>query len=84
ASANYIDKMSNYCHQCHYNKKRKTGTNACPFNSLYWHFYHRHRPLLEKNPRIGVMYQQWDRTAPAEKEQILSQAAFYLDHLEEL
>lgn len=84
ASANYIDKMSNYCHQCPYDKKKKTGKNACPFNSLYWHFYHRHRPLLEKNPRIAMMYQLWDKTSSAEKTQILSQAEVYLTHIEQL
>ena len=33
SSGNYINKMSDYCKNCHYNVKKKTGAKACPFNS---------------------------------------------------
>ncbi|HKL03168.1 MAG TPA: cryptochrome/photolyase family protein, partial [Cryomorphaceae bacterium] len=49
SSANYIDKMSDYCKGCAYSKSKKTGEGACPFNSLFWDFYHRHRDKLENN-----------------------------------
>ncbi|GIV28013.1 MAG: cryptochrome/photolyase family protein [Bacteroidia bacterium] len=64
SSAAYIDKMSNYCKGCYYDKSKKTGGKACPFNSLYWNFYDSNRKLLEKNPRIGMMYKVWDKMQP--------------------
>jgi deoxyribodipyrimidine photolyase-related protein len=84
SSANYIDKMSNYCGSCFYNKKLKTGDKACPFNSLYWHFYARHRDKLEKNPRIGFVYRTLDTMAPDKKVALMEQAEKYLGQLEEL
>jgi deoxyribodipyrimidine photolyase-related protein len=84
SSANYIRKMSDYCAGCGYDYKKKHGADACPFNSLYWDFYARHRAKLESNPRIGMMYRTWDRMAAAERRQILRQAAVYCDDLENL
>ena len=84
SSANYIDKMSHYCGTCFYNKKEKTGPKACPFNSLYWHFYNRHQDKLEKNPRIGMAYRLWNKMDSTKKEEILIQAEKYLANLEDL
>ncbi len=56
SSGNYIDKMSNYCSSCTYDKKTKTEENSCPFNSLYWHFLDRNRGRFEKNQRMKMMY----------------------------
>jgi deoxyribodipyrimidine photolyase-related protein len=84
SSANYIDKMSNYCKGCHYNKQLKYGQKACPFNSLYWHFYERNRPLLEHNNRIGMMYVLLDKMLSSEKQKILEQATYYLENMNEL
>jgi deoxyribodipyrimidine photolyase-related protein len=84
SSANYIDKMSDYCEGCHYDKKKKTGHKACPFNSLYWNFYDKNRSLLQHNPRIGMMYRTWDKMNPADQADILKQADYYLKHLNEL
>jgi deoxyribodipyrimidine photolyase-related protein len=84
SSANYIKKMGDYCNDCHYSPSKKHGEQACPFNSLYWHFYQRHRPLLEKNPRIGMMYRTWDKMKADTKEGLLNQAEDYLDRLEQL
>ncbi len=77
SSANYIDKMSDYCQNCHYHKKEKYGANACPFNSLYWDFYDRHADKLATNPRIGVMYRTWAKMDAQEREKILQQAKLY-------
>jgi len=77
SSANYIRKMSDYCGACAYDPKKKHGEGACPFNSLYWGFYARHREKLASNPRIGMMYRTWDRMAAAEKKSILKQADIY-------
>jgi deoxyribodipyrimidine photolyase-related protein len=82
SSANYIDKMSDYCNGCHYDKNLKTGEKACPFNSLYWRFYHINEEKLIKNPRIGMMYKTWAKMK--NRQQILDQAEYYLNHLEEL
>lgn len=84
SSANYIDKMSDYCSGCAYDKSKKHGLKACPFNSLYWHFYERNRPLLSKNNRIGMMYNVLNKMNPEEKQLILNQAEIYLKQLETL
>jgi deoxyribodipyrimidine photolyase-related protein len=83
-SANYMHKMTNYCAKCHYNKDLKYGEKACPFNSLYWHFYHRHRAKLEKNPRIGMMYVMLNKMDEGELAKILKQADLYLEKINEL
>ena len=56
ASANYINKMSDYCKGCHYSKDERVGESACPFNTLYWDFLIRHEAKLAKNPRMGNSY----------------------------
>jgi deoxyribodipyrimidine photolyase-related protein len=84
SSANYIDKMSHYCNGCFYDKKLRTGKKACPFNSFYWNFYDRNRDKLEKNPRIGMAYRTWDKIDSKTQEELLQQAATYLDGIENL
>ncbi len=58
SSAAYIDRMSDYCKGCHYDKKLKTGERACPFNALYWDFFARNEDMLGKNFRLGMVYRQ--------------------------
>ena len=84
SSANYIDKMSNYCGTCFYDKSKKVGYKACPFNSFYWNFYDRHADKLSKNPRIGMAYVTWNKTQPEQKAGILEQARTYLEDIENL
>jgi deoxyribodipyrimidine photolyase-related protein len=84
SSATYIDKMSHYCGGCFYKKSVKTGDKACPFNSLYWNFYDQHKDKLAKNPRIGMMYNVWNRMEPKAKSDLLQQAQYYLEHINEL
>jgi deoxyribodipyrimidine photolyase-related protein len=84
SSASYVQKMSNYCDGCYYHYKDKFGEKACPFNTLYWDFYARNRPLLERNPRIGMMYKVWDKMETAQKQLILEKAQEIkqnIDHL---
>ena len=76
--------MSSYCKECHYDKNKKTGDKACPFNSLYWNFYDRHEEKLSKNPRIGMMYTIWRKMQPAAKTELLEQAQYYLNTINEL
>jgi deoxyribodipyrimidine photolyase-related protein len=84
SSATYINKMSSYCATCFYNKSKKTGDKACPFNSLYWNFYDRNESKLANNPRIGMMYNVWRRMNPNDKADLLTQADYYLKHINEL
>ena len=84
ASGNYINKMSDYCSDCHYKVKEKVGDKACPFNSLYWHFMVKHRQKFEKNPRIGMVYRNWDKQKKEIKTATLERAKWCLDHIEEL
>lgn len=76
ASANYISKMSDYCETCKYHQDKKYGENACPFNSLYWHFFHRNRKRLAWYPRLNQVYAIWDRMTESRQKE-------YLDHAEE-
>ncbi|MGV3767485.1 MAG: cryptochrome/photolyase family protein [Chitinophagaceae bacterium] len=84
SSAAYINKMSDYCKNCHYKATVKTGEGSCPFNSLYWHFFNRHRQSMDKNPRLGMVYKTWDKMSADKKEALLLQADAYLDKLNEL
>jgi deoxyribodipyrimidine photolyase-related protein len=84
SSAAYINRMSPYCKSCFYKKDLKIGERACPFNSLYWDFYDRHRAQLERNPRIGMMYRTWDKMDPAQKAALLEQADWVKQHANEL
>ena len=84
SSASYINKMSSYCNGCFYDKTKKTGSKSCPFNSLYWNFYNRHENKLANNPRISMMYNVWNKMKPEVKAEILEQANYYLNHINEL
>ena len=77
SSANYIDKMSDYCQHCYYDKKLKYGPRACPFNSLYWDFYSRNAAKLSTIPRVNMMLGTWNKMASEEREKILYQADYY-------
>jgi deoxyribodipyrimidine photolyase-related protein len=84
SSGAYIQKMSNYCEGCFYNSKEKFGEKACPFNTLYWDFYARNRPLLERNPRIGMMYKVWDKMEEEQKKLIIEKAQEIKQNIEHL
>jgi len=49
----YIDRMSNHCKGCAYDRKKRTGEDACPFTNLYWDFMLRHQDTFVKNPRVA-------------------------------
>jgi deoxyribodipyrimidine photolyase-related protein len=84
SSANYINKMSHYCSGCWYDKEKRVGDKACPFNSLYWNFFITHRDKLEKNPRIGMAYRNIDRMSETDIKEVRKQAAAYLKNLNDL
>ena len=49
----YIDKMSDYCSSCHYDRSKRVGDDACPFTTLYWNFLSRNQERFVKNPRVA-------------------------------
>ncbi len=61
AGGNYIDKMSDYCGSCSFDRKRRTGEDACPFTTLYWDFLARHRERFLGNARIARQVRAADR-----------------------
>ena len=82
ASGKYIDKMSDHCQHCRYSPKQVTGPNACPFNSLYWHFLETNAEQLNKNPRMKLIYGSLSRMADEKREAIRQQAEHFLAQLE--
>lgn len=84
SSAQYVNKMSNYCAGCYYNYKEKFGERGCPFNTLYWDFLMRNREQLERNPRIGMGYRLLAKMSEKDKKEIAKKADSVLSHLEEL
>jgi len=48
ASANYIQKMSDYYKNSEHNPKEKYTDDACPFNYLYWCFVADNKETFEK------------------------------------
>lgn len=84
SSAAYIDRMSDYCKGCHYDKKQRIGPTACPFNALYWNFFLKNETLLAKNPRIGMVYPQLRKMEPQAIADLTRQAQGMLDNLDAL
>jgi deoxyribodipyrimidine photolyase-related protein len=74
--------MSDYCQNCRYDVKQRTGPDACPFNALYWDFIARHEDKLRDNPRMRMPYSTWDKQAPAARAATRAQAAAFLDQLD--
>ncbi len=75
SSANYINRMSDYCSSCPYSQAKTTGEDACPFNSLYWTFLKDNEELLRGTGRMGLVYSHVDRKDESEWEAIRSRAA---------
>lgn len=84
ASGKYIQRMSDYCGDCAYKVSSAEEDNSCPFNSLYWHFIHRHRRRFEKHPRMSMIYKAWGRMAESKRDAILARAETLLEDPEHL
>ncbi len=84
ASGAYINKMSNYCKNCHYNVKEKNGLNACPFNYLYWDFLIRNRKKLQSNHRLLMIYSVLDKKDKASIDSIVNDAKIFFHELDKL
>ena len=83
SGGNYINKMSNYCASCRYDVKQKPGPDACPFNSLYWHFLERHKDQIGNNGRLMNVYRTWGRMDDDKREDYLSSAEAFLEKLDQ-
>ena len=83
SSGSYINKMSNYCSDCHYNKSKKIGDDACPFNSLYWNFLDEKREQLGNNFRMGMMYSLLDKMNKQDLQNIKEKAQHIIEHQDE-
>lgn len=84
SGGNYLNKMGHYCKHCDYDVQQKYGQGACPFNVLYWHFLDRHQQRFANNQRMSMMYRQWHKRSPDEREAILKTADDYLIHINTL
>lgn len=84
SSANYINKMSDYCKSCPYNPRKTTGENACPFNSLFWSFVAQNKALFTKNQRTNFMVKNWEKRDEATRRSILEQASYYKQNVNDL
>lgn len=82
ASGAYINKMSNYCDNCHYDVKLKNGPKACPFNYLYWDFLARHQEALQHNQRLRMIYATLNKMLPEKLHSIAEDAATFFDELD--
>ena len=81
ATGKYIQKMSNYCNQCRFDPGKATGTDACPFTTLYWDYLQRHRMILEKNPRMSLQVRNLNRKSEEDILQITKQASILVNNL---
>ena len=75
ASGRYIERMSNLCTGCRYDPGRRTGSDACPFTTLYWDFLTRHRDMLAANPRMAWQLKHLQRLEQSEAAAIAARAA---------
>lgn len=63
AGGAYIDRMSDHCRGCRYDRKKRAGADACPFTTLYWDFLDRHRDRFLRNARVARQVRAADRLA---------------------
>lgn len=81
ASGAYVERMSDYCRDCRYDTRQRSGSEACPFNYLYWDFLMRHEQRLRANPRMAMSYRNLDRITGSERVAIQSSAQAFLDRV---
>ena len=81
SSGAYINRMSDYCKGCRYKVKDRVGEDACPFNSLYWHFMARNEDVLRGNNRLAMPYRNLDKMEPDTRKALMDQADAFLEGL---
>ncbi len=82
ASGAYIARMSDYCTNCRYDVKQRTGEDACPFNALYWRFIGRHRTRLDSHPRMRPILRNFEQMDEALRAALLARAEQILARLD--
>ena len=80
AGGAYTDRMSDFCSGCRYDRKRRTGEQACPFTTLYWDFLARHTDRLAGNHRMSR--QVAASRALVDLPEVRSRAAVVLEQLD--
>ena len=75
SAASYINKMGNYCEACSYDKKKRLGEDACPFNSLYWNFLDDKKEYFAKNNRMAMMLRLLEKIPATELAEIKARAS---------
>ena len=80
SAASYINKMSNYCESCAYDKKKRLGEDACPFNSLYWNFLDDKKQYFAKNNRMAMMLRLLEKIPAQELSEIKARAGAILSN----
>jgi deoxyribodipyrimidine photolyase-related protein len=81
AGGNYVNKMSDYCENCAYSVKEKTGDKACPLNYLYWNFIDEQRDTFLQNGRANFMVNTFDKKSNEEKLAIKESSETFLANL---
>lgn len=81
ASGAYIDRMSDFCKDCVFDVKQKSGADACPFNRLYWAFLIKNKDKLSGNPRLAMPYRTLANWTNQRQKEILADADDFLSQL---
>jgi deoxyribodipyrimidine photolyase-related protein len=68
----YIDRMSDHCKGCVYDRKKRTGDDSCPFTVLYWDFFLRHQERFVKNPRVARQVRAAQQLQDSEELQVVA------------
>ena len=82
SSANYVNKMSDYCKGCPLKHKQRHGEEACPFNYLYWNFLLENEDELRANPRSGRNVLGLRHLDEYDRQEVRKSAQQFLDNLE--
>lgn len=82
AGGKYISRQGDYCDHCRFSPKKDIGPDACPMNSLYWHFIDRHTDRFHNHPRMAMIYRTWARMKDDKKQALLAQANGFLARLD--
>ena len=84
AGGAYVKRMSNYCNGCAYKPDVKSGANACPMTTLYWHFLDKHEKTFASNPRTSLMVNNLQRMTDAERAAVRADGKRLLANLDAL
>jgi deoxyribodipyrimidine photolyase-related protein len=80
SAAAYISKMGNYCSGCSYDKSKRIGADACPFNSLYWNFLDDKKTHFKTNNRMAMMLRLLEKIPAQELVAIKKRAYEIIEH----